>query len=454
VTPRKIPVAAVQTLAHDRSSFLTAWPRIVGLVDRAARSGSKLIVLPEGTVPGYVLGTEPVPVQQINQAMADLSAVARQYAATIIYGGAKIVSGRTLNAAVAIGPDGSELGYAAKQFLWHFDRRWFTPGDALEPIDTPVGKLGLLVCADGRIPTIAATLVDRGAEILVMSTAWVTSGRDPSQLENIQADFMASVRARENAVPFVAANKAGVELESVAYCGKSVLIDAHGNTVARGDERTEGLVSGELLLGEGAPARAAFHAPWPSLSELRPKARIAFTLADLPPDVEHFSALAQQADADVLIALGGFEGELPIGLFDLAKGRADGVFECNGVRLASVGPAFRSPRALTAARLGGIDLFVWHADADDGWNVTFARTRAAELRAYVIVLDAAGGRSFAVDPDGAVVAGTFEDYRLASFAYDRSRSAATTVAPATDVLEGLRNAEAIRARRPEGVAVV
>ena len=87
---------------------------------------------------------------------------------------------------------------------------------------------------------------------------------------------------------------------------------------------------------------------------------------------------------------------------------------------------------------------MWHAEGDAAWQVPLARTRAAELRAYVVVF-AEGARAFAVDPDGTVVAGTFDGFLMAAFAYDPARSAATTVAPTTDVLAGLREAERLRA---------
>jgi predicted amidohydrolase len=431
VPQRKIPVASIQPRAHDRSDFESAWPHIVALVDEAAARGAKLIVLPEATVPGYVLGMARVPDEQLRTASNALSAIARRSGATIVYGSAKHVGDRTLNAAIVIDADGSEKGFAAKQFLWHFDRRWFAPGEALEPIDTAAGRLGVLVCADGRIPTIAATLADRGAELLVMPTAWVTSGRDPNALENVQADLMINVRARENGIPFVAANKSGVELESVAYCGKSALVDAMGAFVARAGERTEEILLAELELG---PRRAIPGSPFIPSAGVRSssvRVRIAFTIATDAEELRRLGALATEADADVLLAPDtGAERER----------------EVAGVRAAVVGfERLAAPRGLVAARLAGVDLFVVRAESSDAaWQVAFARTRAAELRAYV-VLFASGERAFAVDPDGTVVAGTFEGFRMAAFAYDSARSAATLVAPATDVLTGLRTAEAIRA---------
>jgi predicted amidohydrolase len=475
VSPRTLPVAAIQPNAHDRNDFKTIWPRVLRLANDAAERGAKLIVLPEGTVPAYVLGTEPVHASEIGGANEDLQALASRYGLVIVYGGVKIANGAARNAAICIGPDGAELGYAAKQFLWHFDRRWFTAGQTLQPIETPLGTLGLLVCADGRIPTIAATLVERGAQALVMPTAWVTSGRDPEALENLQADLLANVRARENGVPFVIANKCGVERASVAYCGKSAIVAASGEFVARGSETREEIVWGEIELARRGRTRADAAMPHVRSSaeelSLRARLRIAFTAACDPAELAGLAAAAAVADCDLIVSGGPLPAEItlraPAGagvplaaLLDGSPSSARGgvrIVEAEGLRFAAVADgSVLDPRGLVDLRLHGIDLFVWRAGAacEPSWRARFARTRAAELRAFVIVFESDGEagreRAFAVDPDGAVVAGTYGDFRLASFVYDRARAAATTVAPATDVLAGLRVAEAIRERELAG----
>jgi predicted amidohydrolase len=422
----------VQPNAHDREDFEARWPSIIAAAQTAAERGAKLIVLPEGTVPGYVLGNEPVDAAQLARAASDVASLARSHAVVVVYGGARIEGSRVYNAAICIGPNGDELGFAAKQFLWHFDRRWFAAGESLRPIDTPIGRLGLLVCADGRIPTIAATLVERGAQMLVMPTAWVTSGRDPHVLENLQADLLANVRARENGVPFVAANKCGVERESVAYCGKSALIDAHGAFVARGSETAPDVVFGELELASALSDRLVRERVEPLApvvhAEPRTRARIAFTPASDPIDLTRYRALAAQADCDAMIVAG-----------------LDPMPDETRIEYALVDDrAIHDPRGLVRARLDGCDLFIWNtALADAEWMTRFARTRAAELRAFILVFVAGGRRAFAVDPDGVVIAGTFGDLRLASFVFDRAKTLATTVAPTTDVLAGLSFAESV-----------
>ena len=196
MTSTTLQVAALQTAAHDRSDFDAAWPRILDAASRAVEGGDvDLLVMPEATIPGYVLGGTGIDESATKRAVEQLARLAAGTSTAIVCG-AVVRSGEHLrNAAVAIDRDGTIAGRADKTFLWHFDRMWFEAADCIEPIRTSIGTIGALVCADGRIPTIARALVDRGAQILVMPTAWVSSGRDPGALENVQADLLARVRA-------------------------------------------------------------------------------------------------------------------------------------------------------------------------------------------------------------------------------------------------------------------
>ena len=404
----------MQTRAHDRADFVKRWPALLARIASAAEAGAKLVVVPEGTVPAYVIGTDPVDSHDLEAAARDVIAVATATGATIVYGGARAGERGLANSAYVVTPRGI-AGYADKCFLWHFDRRWFTAGDALEPVDTPAGRLGVFICADGRIPTIASTLVDKGAEILVMPTAWVTSGRDPRALENLQADLMIPVRARENGVPLIAANKTGIEARSVAYCGKSLIVAADGAVVARGSQDGEEIVHGSVAIGA-------------SIAHLPPRPPAVTTLAGAPLPATLRVAISAHADPALHALAAVADAELVI----------DPHARPASAEIALAGDeAVLDPRALVAPRLGGVRLFVWKAATDEAWVAPFARTRAAELRAYVVVLDTPRGRAFAVDPDGAILCGTFGELELAAFTFERARTDAWRVAPATDVREAL-----------------
>lgn len=403
-------LAAIQLAAHDREQFRSAWPAVEAALRTALDEGAKLVVLPEATLPGYVMGSEPFDEAETAAAFQRVRELARDASAVVVTGAARKTASGVANSAIVVDADGSIAGAADKHFLWHFDRRWFAQGNRIEPIRTSIGTIGALVCADGRIPLIARTLVEKGAQLLVMPTAWVTSGRDPAQLENVQADLFARVRARENGVPFIAANKCGTEQRCVLYCGKSQIVDADGTVAVIASQERQEIISATLALPElrpqrsSAPDTVALEAPQSAM-------RIAITARALEDgDARRLSFI----EADRIVHPGdtGFAGDEHV----------------------------LDPGGLAQLRLRGATLLRWKTRLDPQWQVTFARTRALELRVYLIVIDEQRRRAFAVDPDGAVVCGTTGSYELAAFAFDPARTRMTLVAPGTDVLSGLQRA--------------
>ncbi len=416
---RSISVAAVQLRARDRGAFSGAFESVLDTVARASRNAD-LLVLPEGTIPGYVLGNEPLDARQIDDALGELAKIARAAETVIVVGAAIVERGVQRNGAVVIDADGSLAGRADKLFLWHFDRRWFAGGERLAPVRTSAGSLGVLVCADGRLPTISRALVNGGAELLVMPTAWVTSGRDPNALENVQADLLARVRAYENRVPFVAADKCGSELGMVAYCGKSQIVDAGGEIVAIAGEREPETLNARVTLGSQRAPRAEPAQPAPRSASAGTPLRIAIACDSLPADVD---ARLEMLDDAYAIAPGDAQ-RLETLVRDLPA--------------AAVGDeCVLDPAGLVPYRRAGYGLIVWSSALPEPWLERIARARALELRLYLVVFDRTQGRAFAVDPDGTIVAGTFDDFRLASFSYDPRKTRETIVAPGTDVAEGL-----------------
>jgi predicted amidohydrolase len=459
--PRTIPVACIQLRAGERAAFARSWPHALEMLRSAAQAGAKLIVAPEGTVPSYVIGSRPVDPALVTRAAADVSEIAKQFGCIIVYGTVRHLGERAYNSAAVIGPAGP-LGASEKRFLWHFDRKWFAPGTSLEPVPAPLGKLGVFVCADGRIPTIARALADRGSEILIVPTAWVTSGRNAAALENIQADLLARVRAIENGVPLAAANKVGTELRGVAYCGKSTIVAADGTLLAQGPERDEAILSANVELGgvepppragdlsfpavdaTGTPVAALPGIRGPHPAGARP-ARIAISPLREASRLAEISEYLAVSGADVFLAPGAPDAAYGPAPVALARLPARATIETGGVTLTVVDDAVADPGALPPWRLRGRDLFVWHSSRIDPERQTaLARARAAELRSYVIVIDErAPGRAYAADPDGTILAGTFDGYDVATFLYEPSRSAQTAAAPETDVLDGLRAIEAL-----------
>ncbi len=414
-----VRVAALQLRAHDRSQFADSVRGAVAAVREAAATAD-LVVLPEATFPAYVLGRSPLQTGAIEQAVERFCEIAATTRTVIVLGAAVAAEGRIRNAALVIDADGSLAGRADKLFLWHFDRRWFEPGDRIEPIPTALGALGVLICADGRLPTIARALVDRGAIALIMPTAWVTSGRDPSALENVQADLLARVRAYENHVPFVAANKCGSELGVVAYCGKSQIIDARGEIVALAGELEAETLHASIALERRQPQRGAVAVPQAAAAGIDRGIRVAISPDPLPADIDERLELLDDA-----YALSPHDG---------ARMREAE----RALPAACVGDdVVRDPAGLVLYRRAGYRLICWNTRLGAPWSERLARARALELRIYVVVFDASLERAFLVDPSGTVAAGTFDGYRLASVTFDPRMVTDTAVAPGSDLGEGL-----------------
>ena len=156
------------------------------------------------------------------------------------------------NTAIVLDPTGTERGRRDKSFLWGRDNDWFTPGDVIEPVTTDLGKLGIVICADGRAPEIATGLVAQGAGVLVVPTCWVNVAGQPGQYANAQAQFMIAARAAECGVPVVAANKYGRETDELGYCGWSIICDPTGRELARAAPDHEALITAEIQ-AESAP---------------------------------------------------------------------------------------------------------------------------------------------------------------------------------------------------------
>jgi len=427
---RTLTVAAIQLPAHDRESFDDRWPEIRVRVNDAGVNDADIIVLPEGTIPAYVLGERPLDDEQVDRAVSQLRDDARQLRVLVVCGLGRTHASFQYNSAIVIDADGEVAGYADKAFLWHFDRRWFAPADAIAPVRTSLGIVGAMICADGRIPTIGRALVDAGAELLVMPTAWVTSGRDSGALENAQADLLARVRARENGVPFVAANKSGVERGCVAYCGKSQIVSAAGEVLAIAPEREPAIIASEIEIGAAPATRVSIPSP-PARVVAPAVERIAIAMADDAPAEAALATLeaTQLIAPDAPARFEPLDEAIPSAILDDAS--------------------IADPGVAVAYRRAGYRLLIWDCRAfDPAWIEPFARARALELRAFVVVQDRARDRTFAVDPDGVVVAGTFDGLRVAGFAYDGARTEATLVAPSTDVALGLERIATLVAETP------
>ncbi len=170
------------------------------------------------------------------------------------------------NTAVVFEKDGSIAGKYRKMHIpddpAYYEKFYFTPGDmGFEPIDTSVGRLGVLVCWDQWYPEAARLMALRGAELLIYPTAigWETS--DPEDEKVRQRDAWITIQrghAVANGLPVVSVNRVGHEADrsghtlGIGFWGTSFVAGPQGEFLwqAPTNAETEAIVDIDMRRSE------------------------------------------------------------------------------------------------------------------------------------------------------------------------------------------------------------
>jgi predicted amidohydrolase len=143
-------------------------------------------------------------------------------------------------ASLLIGPDGGVLHVHRKHIFWDYEYTLFVPGDEpLVVVDTELGRLGLLMCADGIVPEVPRTLALEGAQLLCNSL----NSRGPDEHRS-----HVPLRAIENRVWHVSSNTVGGPADAYPWMGGSQVVAPDGTVVASCGETDEELVWADIDL--------------------------------------------------------------------------------------------------------------------------------------------------------------------------------------------------------------
>ena len=211
--------------------------RLVGKAERLAAAGAELVVFPECAITGYGAASaeEAWDVAVAPEALAPMGEAARRLGVGVVVGALQREDGRVFNVATLFLPDGSRHEYRKTHLPFMGADRFCAPGDRLEPVDTPWGRLGVLVCFDLRFPEPARTLALRGAELIVVPTNW------PEGAE-VSADHVCVARAAENRVFVATCNRVGEE-RGFRFIGRSKIVGIDGAVLAAAGGEEETLVA-------------------------------------------------------------------------------------------------------------------------------------------------------------------------------------------------------------------
>jgi predicted amidohydrolase len=253
----KLKIACLQLSAREYNDRFENKENILKMIDKAADSHPQFMVLPECVYPAYYIS--PLMVKNslefqksTLELIAEVKQKAKLYKCTIALGVVETdpIENILYNSALLINPKGQEISRCRKSYLWHFDSYWFSAGEEYPVIETEFGKIGMFICADGRLPEIVRCLSLQGADILLDLTNWVTSGFEKENLTNPQVEYMIPTRALENRVWIIAANKVGMEAKSILYCGKSAVFAPDGQIAKMASSFQEEILFYEIFLEE------------------------------------------------------------------------------------------------------------------------------------------------------------------------------------------------------------
>ena len=266
---------------HDRDSNMDA---LLGDIRTAAAAGAALILLPELHNSDYFCQVEetanfdlaePVPGPSTEQ----LAAVAAETGIVVVASlFEKRASGLYHNTAVVLDSDGSIAGKYRKMHIpddpGYYEKFYFTPGDlGFTPVETSLGKLGVLVCWDQWYPEAARLMALAGADLLLYPTAIGWDSRDEEEERQRQLDAWITVQrghAVANGIPVLACNRTGIEAPpsgegpGIAFWGNSFAAGPQGELIGRAGDQNQ-LLFVELPLQRSEEVRRI----WPFLRDRR-----------------------------------------------------------------------------------------------------------------------------------------------------------------------------------------
>ena len=251
----KLTVALVQQdFLQDRESNNG---RMASHIADAAAAGAQLVLLPELHGLPYFCQTEDTNNFELAESIPGpttefLGDLARKNKLVIV--GSifeKRAAGIYHNTAVVLDSDGSLAGRYRKMHIpddpAYYEKFYFTPGDlGFQPIDTSIGRLGVLVCWDQWYPEAARAMALKGAELLLYPTAIGYEPSDSKDEQQRQRDSWVTIQrshAVANGLPVLSCNRVGLEPDpegkgqGIQFWGNSFVAGPQGEILAAADEQ-------------------------------------------------------------------------------------------------------------------------------------------------------------------------------------------------------------------------
>ncbi|ARR00485.1 MULTISPECIES: carbon-nitrogen hydrolase [Campylobacter] len=226
------------------------------MIQKAARDGAQLVVLQELHQGAYFCQDENVDkfdlandYQKDKIYWANVAKDNKVVLVTSLF--EKRSEGLYHNTSVVFDSDGKEAGIYRKMHIPDdpnfYEKFYFTPGDlGFKPIDTSLGRLGVLVCWDQWYPEAARLMALSGAKLLIYPTAIGWFDSDDEETKSAQLEAWVAVQrghAVANNIPVISVNRVGFESDEcgggIKFWGNSFVFDAQGVELFRSNSTDE-----------------------------------------------------------------------------------------------------------------------------------------------------------------------------------------------------------------------
>jgi len=279
--PSLIVSAVQQPCNEDRQTNLDF---SIAKIREAAAQNADLVVLPELHLGPYFCQNEDYNHFDLAQAipgpttaiLAETAKLAKIVVVSTIF--EKRAPGLYHNTAVVFDKDGSIAGKYRKMHIpddpGFYEKYYFTPGDlGFTPIETTIGKLGVLVCWDQWYPEAARLMALAGAELLIYPTAIGWDAEDTDEEQQRQLEAWVTVQrghAVANGLPVIACNRIGFEKapdsdKGIHFWGNSFIAGPQGEIINRANATDNMLLTSTLDMARTERVRQI----WPFLRDRR-----------------------------------------------------------------------------------------------------------------------------------------------------------------------------------------